>query len=102
MRFLGRRERGNQVSRGGSARKGRSRCCSKIGPHARAHKAASVIRRHAIKAGEVEQVQPMPNLRRGASQFAEDLPRQVVEPSITSRQIGGRTVPFADFSGGVS
>jgi hypothetical protein len=88
------------MSRGHSGRKGRSRCCSKIGPHARSHKAASVIRRQAIKAGEdVVQPMPLPNLSKGVDPVAHDLPPSVVEPVISVRQFGGRTVPFADFSG---
>ena len=105
------------MSRGHSGRKGRSRCCSKIGPHARAHKAASVIRRHAIKAGEGV-VQPMPMPRQidsppshfkpfqrtsdTVSEVAHDLPKSVTEPVVTERRLGGRVVVVFDYSGGVS
>ena len=81
-------------------RHGRSRCCAKVGPHQRSHKAASVIRRQAIKAGEdVVQPMQMPNLKRGADPIAHDLPLSVVEPTITVRQFAGKDVMFADFSG---
>jgi hypothetical protein len=87
------------VSRGHSMRSGRSRCCAKIGPGSRAHKAASVVRRQAIREGET---MPMPNLHSGVDPVAHDLPRQVSEPVITWRKVGDRTVPMADYSGGTS
>ena len=89
--------------KGHSMRSGRSRCTSKVGPRQRSHTAASVLRRQAIKSGEVEQVvQPVPNIHRGVDPVAHDLPRQVSEPVITWRKVGDRTVAMADFSGGVS
>ncbi|MGD0287395.1 MAG: hypothetical protein ABSC31_13645 [Acidimicrobiales bacterium] len=39
------------MSRGHSARHGRSRCCSKIGPHVRSHKKRSVVRADAERHG---------------------------------------------------
>ena len=84
-------------------RHGRSRCCAKVGPHQRSHKAASVIRRQSIKAGEdVVQPMPMPNLRRGVDPVAHDLPRQVTEPVETSRKVGTLVVQILDYSGGAA
>jgi hypothetical protein len=38
--------------KGHSARHGRSRCTSKVGPRTRLHKAASVLRRQQIRAAD--------------------------------------------------
>ena len=82
-------------------RSGRSRCTSKIGPHQRSHKAASILRRQAIREGEGETM-PMPNLHRGVVPVAHDLPRQVTEPVETSRKVGTLVVQILDYSGGAA
>jgi len=92
------------VSRGHSCRGGRSRCTSKIGPSSRAHRSKAVVRRQSIRAAEdgaARQVQvqvQIPNLARCVSPFAGTELRGS-DPIFTSRQIGGRTVECADFSG---
>ena len=45
--------------KGHSMRKGRSRCCSKIGPSSRAHKRKSVVRRQTERQGGRSQSDPM-------------------------------------------
>ena len=87
--------------KGHSMRSGRSRCTSKIGPHQRSHKAASILRRQAIREGEGETM-PMPNLRRGVDPVAHDLPKSVTEPVVTWYRSGTKSVEVFDFSGGVS
>jgi hypothetical protein len=92
------------VSKGHSMRGGRSRCTSKVGPHARAHQSKAIQRRDSIKAAEeghpVPQRQPMPNLRRGVSPLAalppETAARPVLEPVVSLRHFADRVVEIHD------
>ena len=89
--------------KGHSCRGGRSRCTAKRGPGSRAHKSKAIRRQEAIRLGEVgSSSQSVPGLREGVSPFAEHLPRSVVEPVITWRKVGGKTVAVADYSGGLA
>jgi hypothetical protein len=82
---------------------GRSRCTSKVGPGSRAHQAASIIRRDAIRAAEGGTEALVPNLKRGVSPFAgvsELQVRTLADPVITTRRVGNRDVVVADWIGG--
>ena len=96
------------MSRGGSAGHGRSRCCAKIGPGSRSHKKRSVLRAETERTGSVPRQLPrhqsLPNWRRDAPAVV-DLPpetkaRPVLEPVVSTRRLGGKTVEVFDYSGG--
>lgn len=61
------------------------------------------MRRDAIRAAEAGTEPPAPNLKRGVSPFArvsELQVRTLADPVITTRHLGDRLVPVADFVGG--